>query len=77
MAKETTISVYGVFLTPEQIEQDRIDEALGIVRYHPTTYLEYDIPESLEAELTTLIEKRISEFEQTCQCEDCKEQRNK
>lgn len=77
MAKETTISVYGVFQTPEEIERDRQDKIMGIVRYHETTYLEYDIPALLETELTEMIEKRITEFENQCQCEDCKNERNK
>lgn len=77
MPKEVAISVYGYLPTPQEIEQDRIDKALGIVRYHPTTYLEYSIPEVLEKELSKMIEKRISKFEKECQCEDCKENRKR
>lgn len=71
------LNVYGIFFTPEQLEQQRKDKINGIVRYHETTYLEYEIPQALENELSDMIEKRISEFEKTCQCEDCKENRNK
>ena len=76
MAEQKPINVYGNFKTPAEIEQDRIHKVMGVVRYHETTYLEYEIPESLEDELSAMIEKKLSEFYQTCQCEDCKEQRN-
>lgn len=67
--------VYGYMETPEEAEQRRYDVEHGITRYHKTTYLEYKIPESLEIELSAMIEKRISEFKNECQCEDCKEER--
>jgi len=72
MTEGKTIHVYGVFKTPEEIDQDRIDKENGVIRYHETTYLEYEIPKVLEDELSKFIEKRIAEFEKTCQCEDCK-----
>lgn len=70
------INVYGIFLSPQEILQQQQDKINGVVRYHEDTYLEYNIPQVLEKELSEMIEKRISEFEKTCQCEDCKEQRN-
>lgn len=78
MATETAINVYGLPpLTPKEMIQRMEDKRLGIVRYHETTYLEYEIPKALEKELSKMIEKRIEEFEKECQCEDCKENRNK
>lgn len=69
------IKVYGVFYTEEELAKQREDERLGIVRYHPDTYLEWNIPEALEKKLNKYIEKSINEFEKTCQCEDCKQKR--
>lgn len=63
--------------TPEDAEQRRKDFENGTIRYHDTTYLEYEIPEALESELSKLIEGRISAFEKECNCEDCKQNRNK
>ncbi len=71
------MNVYGNFPTPEEAAQREYDFKHGIVRYHDTTYLEYLIPSELENELSEMIEKRIAEFEKECQCEDCKEERNK
>ncbi len=75
MAIQHVVQVYGKMETPEEAEQRRYDVEHGIVRYHETTYLEYEIPASLEIELSEMIEKRILEFEKECQCEDCKEER--
>lgn len=69
------INVYGYFPTDEEVKQHEADAELGIVRYHETTYLEYEIPKGLENELSQMVEKRIAEFENTCQCEDCKNNR--
>ena len=70
------ISIYGNIETPEEAEQRRKDFEAGITRYHETTYLEFEIPQALENELSDFIEKRIKQFEQDCQCEDCKENKN-
>ena len=75
MAQEQTSTVYGFFRTEEQIEQDKYDIEHGIVRCHETTYIESEIPQELEDELSKFIEKRISEFENKCNCEDCKNNR--
>tara|TARA_R110000868_G_scaffold243012_1_gene498713 strand:+ start:169 stop:393 length:225 start_codon:yes stop_codon:yes gene_type:complete len=64
--------VYGNMESPEEAEQRRKDFEAGIVRYHNTTWLEYDVPVELEAELSDIIEKKIAEFEKVCQCENCK-----
>lgn len=69
------MNIYGNMETPEEAQERRKDFELGIIRYHDTTYLEYEIPKSLENELSDYIDKKISEFNQQCQCEDCKEQR--
>lgn len=69
------IHVYGYTGTPEEAEQRRKDFEAGIVRYHDTTYLEYEIPVELGTELSDIIEKKVAEFEKVCQCEDCKENR--
>ena len=69
------IKVYGVFYTDEELAKRAEDERLGIVRYHPTTYLEWNIPKELESYLDEVIEQAISAFEKTCQCEDCKQKR--
>jgi len=72
------ISIYGIpDATPEELERQRHDRERGIVRFHQTTYLEYNIPEALEEELSDIIDKRISKFEQKCQCEDYKKNRKK
>jgi hypothetical protein len=75
MAQEQTFTVYGVFRTEEEIEQDKYDIENGIVRYHETTYIESRVPIELEDELSAFIEKRIAEFENKCNCEDCKNNR--
>lgn len=76
MAQSYGISVYGIPpLTTEAIKQKMYDAEHGIVRVHDTTYLEYEIPLALENELSEMIEKKLEEFEKTCQCEDCKENR--
>lgn len=69
------VMVYGYLQTPEEIEQERIDKQMGIVRHHETTYLEYSIPKELEKELEEMVDKRLAEFEQQCQCEYCKNNR--
>jgi hypothetical protein len=69
--------IYGVFESPEDAEQRRKDVEQGIVRYHDTTYIEYEIPTALEKELSALIEEKLRAFYNTCQCEDCKEARAK
>lgn len=39
---------------------------------HRITFLEMQIPEELEDELTLMVEKRVSEYEEACQCYQCK-----
>ncbi len=70
------IQVYGHLEIPEEIKRREEDARLGIIRYHPTTYLEYMIPSALEKKISNMIERQINKFEKTCQCEDCKEKRN-
>ncbi len=75
MAEEKPIYVYGNIRTPEQIQQDIIDEMNGIVRYHETTWLEWEIPQELERKLTKMIKRQLVKFREKCICEHCKEQR--
>lgn len=69
------MNVYGIFETPEEAAQRRKDFEAGIVRYHNTTYLEYDIPIELEEELSEYIGRRVLEFNRGCNCQDCKKYR--
>ena len=68
MATEQVISVYGLpmdWKPPTKAE------------FHGTTYLEYEIPESLEKELSKMVEKRLKQFRKECQCKSCKEERKR
>lgn len=52
------VNVYGIVLSEEEIKQQQKDIGLGIIRYHDTTYLEYEIPKELEIEFSDIIEKK-------------------
>ncbi len=78
MAEEIKgIMVYGNMETPEEAEQRRYDVEHGIVRFHPTTYLECEIPVAIENKLAKMIKKEVEKFERKCKCEYCKENRKK
>jgi len=62
-AKEVSVNVYGVFFTPEE-QRERST-------WHETTYLECEIPEALEKELSDLIDQKVKEFEEKCKCGLC------
>jgi hypothetical protein len=43
---------------------------------HEGTYLEYGIPHALRDELNEYIERRVAEYERTCECAMCYERRS-
>jgi hypothetical protein len=75
MATNVAIPMYGI--SEEWIRQHQEDAKNGIVRYHPTTWMEYNIPRALEKKLEKMVDKELDKFYKKCQCEDCKERRNK
>jgi hypothetical protein len=75
MAVVTTIKVFGV--PPEWEEQQRQDRLNGIVRYHETEWLEWELPKEIEKSATKFIEKELKKFHKKCQCENCKNNRTK
>lgn len=42
---------------------------------HKTTWIEYEIPEELEKELTELIDGKLEKFYNKCKCYYCKQDR--
>lgn len=44
-------------------------------QFHGTTYLEYEIPKSLEKKLSKIVEKRLKQFYKECNCDRCKQDR--
>ncbi len=78
MATNGAISVYGIGEpTKEDYKRARDDERNGIVRYHETTWLEWQLPIEVEKEAEKFIEERLIEFHKNCKCENCKSKREK
>lgn len=70
------INVYSIpEPTEEELAQRMDDKALGIVRYHKTTWLEWELPLEVEKKAERYIEKQLKKFLGKCQCENCKEKR--
>lgn len=64
MGKNKPINVYGVFFTPDEVKERS--------KWHDTTYLEVEIPKELEEELYEIIDEKIKNFQDDCQCGLCK-----
>lgn len=58
------VNIYGISFTDEEIKSRE--------GWHDTTYLEYEIPVELENELSLIIEQKIKEFNDKCNCGLCK-----
>ena len=69
MASEQNISVYGIFLTAEEMAER--------ATWHETTYLEAEIPAALSKKLDKYITSQVKKFHNKCGCGRCEIHKSK